>query len=165
MDNASKALLIATAILIAIVLIALGIKILDSTKNSSESAQAIGESLSSTTSSATIKLILSMDNYKDDTKFKDYIETNYGNGKALTKDNVIEVCELIMARTRKFYNKDYLWKTIHIPSTEGLCEIYYNVSDRKVDYTKLTSQKYYELTWATNPSDPKSIKILINIKD
>lgn len=46
MENASKALLIAAAILIVIILVAFGVKVLNSTSGSKDSASTIGEHLS-----------------------------------------------------------------------------------------------------------------------
>lgn len=56
MENASKMLLIAAAILIAIILITLGIKVLGSADDTTKQAQGVGDSLSLATKDSTSKL-------------------------------------------------------------------------------------------------------------
>jgi len=53
MENTSKALLIAAAVLIVILLIAFGMKILSPTQGIEEQAQGVGQSISSATDKAT----------------------------------------------------------------------------------------------------------------
>jgi len=140
MENASKALLIAAALLIVILLISFGIKIFNSSKDSSKDAQAVGESIVSSTSSARISAILSMIDYKDDTVFLNFIKDNYGNGKALSKNEVIELYELIMKRTQILYSKKYKHNTIHIPQGRGMAR--YDISKGTVNYENITNKKY-----------------------
>ena len=52
MENATKALLIAAAVLIAIVLIALGVKLLGSTKDTSGQAKNVSNAIKTSTNSA-----------------------------------------------------------------------------------------------------------------
>ena len=52
MENATKALLIAAAVLIAIVLIALGVNLLNSSGNAADQAGDVSEELNSTTDQA-----------------------------------------------------------------------------------------------------------------
>ena len=69
MENATKALLIAAAILIVILLIAFGMRIFNSTSDTSEQAQAIGKGISEQTGQASLSAIASisgMSNISDD---------------------------------------------------------------------------------------------------
>lgn len=91
-----------------------------------------------------------MIDYEDDDKFRAYIETNYGGGKNLTKNEVIELCEIIMARTQIIYDSDYEWDTIHLPSNSWRGVVYYDINNHTVHYEKLTDDKYYNLTIGYN---------------
>lgn len=61
MENASKALLIAAAVLIAIVLVALGVKLLGNVGNTKEKAEQIGQQIGNSIESSTGKITSSLD--------------------------------------------------------------------------------------------------------
>lgn len=61
MENTSKALLIAAAVLIVIILITLGVKIFSSPKDIQQQAETVGESISSSTKDAIEQLQSSFD--------------------------------------------------------------------------------------------------------
>ena len=63
MENATKALLIAAAVLIAIVLIALGVNLLGSAKDTSGQAQQVGEQLQTSIQSQTGTVLESLQGY------------------------------------------------------------------------------------------------------
>ena len=67
MENTSKALLIATAVLIAIILVAFGIKIMSSTKDASEQASKFGQTIQGYTQDATLSAIKGIDNSTNNT--------------------------------------------------------------------------------------------------
>ena len=74
MENTSKALLIAAAVLIAIVLISGAIVTLNSTQEVKEQAQGVGESVASATDKTTeqLKLTLASKNWKVSADGKTY---------------------------------------------------------------------------------------------
>ena len=83
MENATKALLIAAAVLIAIVIIALGIKLISSTKSTVDSADAVGDMLKDGIKDTLYTKILDMEKFKkalNRTGLKDYEIQNEGNG-------------------------------------------------------------------------------------
>ena len=158
MENASKSLLFAASVLIVILLIAFGITIFNSSRNSAEESQTVGESLSSATSSAKIKTILSMIDYKDETIFKNFIEENFGNGKALTPNDVIELYEIITTRTEMLYGKKYENTAIHPTSNPVRCTIYYDTSTQRMNYNNLENRNYYlRIVANPAPSGPAAI--------
>jgi len=164
MENASKSLIIAGAILIAIFLISFGIIIINSMKDSTKSAQKVGETIEASVSSARIKTILSTIDYEDDEEFIKYIQTNYGNDKTLTKNEVIELCEIVMVRTQIIYNGEkYQGNTIHLPSASTRGEVYYDSENKTIYYGKLVDRDYY-LILETNPTPAGSVAMVIKPK-
>ena len=93
MENASKALLIAASVLIAILLIAFGIRIFNSVSNTSESATQLGSLLSDNLGTASAGLIGTLDGVNiesmDDTSFYEYVIKKYTG-----KENGTEVKSL-----------------------------------------------------------------------
>lgn len=62
MENATKALLIAAAVLIAIVLVALGVNLLGSAGDTSEDAKNVSDALQTQTSGAATNLVTDITN-------------------------------------------------------------------------------------------------------
>lgn len=90
MENATKALLIAAAVLIAIILIALGVKLLSSTKNVSGQAKELSDSLSKTTTGSTKSVTSALKSIVD---VKPESNNNEGTGKKERKYFSIEVSD------------------------------------------------------------------------
>ena len=103
-----------------------------------------------------------MIDYEDDTAFVNYINENYGKDRVLTKDEVIEVCEIVIVRTQIIYNKNYQGNTIHLPSSPTSGEVYIE-NEKTIHYEKLTDRDYY-LTLRKNEKPVGSIAIVIRPK-
>lgn len=95
MENATKALLIAAAVLIVIVLIALGVKLLNSTSNISEQTEQTSESIKDSTMDAigSITANLAGIDSMDDATFCEYIKNKYSGER--TGKEVLELCDII----------------------------------------------------------------------
>ena len=75
MENASKALLIAAAVLIVILIIAFGMKIFNSTGDTSADAVEVGEAMASKSTSATLQLMQGNNKSKEDVlKVLEYVD-------------------------------------------------------------------------------------------
>ena len=90
MENASKALLIAAAILIAIIIIAIGIKVYTSSSETGKVAMNTGEIISSRTKVATdmTKSYINGEEYSPSVKIGSLKENNYGEYIDLGKNIV-----------------------------------------------------------------------------
>ena len=99
MENATKALLIAAAVLIVIVLVALGIKLLGTTGNTDESAKIAGNSIGQQTHdlSSDIQVDLIDTSKMSDLEFSKFIYNNYAYEKVgeVSGKQVLKMCKLI----------------------------------------------------------------------
>lgn len=87
MENASKALLIVAAILIVIILVAVGVKVLNSISGSKDAAITIGESISATAFNSRIK--------------------RYA-GANKSANEVVELLDIVLANNEKENRKIYI---------------------------------------------------------
>ena len=98
MENATKALLIAAAVLIAIVLVALGVNLLNAGDDTSGQAENVANAIGNTIDKTTDKVNDALNNLNvtalDDKAFKEHLEKNYAN-KNVTGNQVLELCRLI----------------------------------------------------------------------
>ena len=118
MENALKALLIAAAVLIVILLIAFGMSIFNGAQNTSADAQATGDVIVSKTADAKAEAILAIIDYVDDKKFNTYIQENYlySNVGIIPSEKVEELCALVVKRCQKTIGKKCSHYETHISS-------------------------------------------------
>lgn len=99
MENATKALLIAAAVLIVIVLVALGIKLLYSTGNSADSAGKVSNSIGQETQDFTTSIQINLADISKmtDLEFNKFIYNNFCYEKVgkISGNQVLKMCELI----------------------------------------------------------------------
>lgn len=96
MENATKALLIAASVLVVIVIIALGIKLLNSSSNTSENAKNVGESISKQTEIAVASIsdsngLKEVLNAKTSNEFNNFFTKNNYIGENVQGQKVIEL--------------------------------------------------------------------------
>ena len=100
MENATKALIIAAAVLIAIVLVALGINLISSTSDTADAGEKTGNAIIDKTQQASSslkdKLNINTTNSMDEDSFNSYIVTNYSGRR--TGGEVLELCSLLKNR-------------------------------------------------------------------
>ena len=101
MENSTKALLIAAAILIAILLISIGVRILNSTQDSVDSAQDVGNAMQAKAIQIKVKTILEKINYVDDNIFGNYIRANYEGTQ--TPEKTAELILLVYTRSQNLF--------------------------------------------------------------
>ena len=128
MENATKALLIAAAVLIVILVIALGMRIFNSTSDTTGQASAMGEILSNSTNDSTSSVRDSL--LKSD--LAQYIGTNFavGTGIRVSKEDGLKIYDIfknygfsiggVSLNTLKSYNT---WKVYIYTSTGNVSGI------------------------------------------
>ena len=153
MENVLKALLIAAAVLIVILLIAFGIKIFNSAGNTSADAQATGDVIVSKTADAKAEAILAIIDYVDDKKFNAYIEKNYlfKNVGAISLEKAEELCALVVKRTQKITGKIYESYETHIASDiSSKIRCVGPKTDNARIYVEVKAEKY-KVVWDARP--------------
>ena len=148
MENATKALLIAAAVLIVILLIAFGMRIFNSTGDTSKEAELVGDQITDSTSDAYTSLILAMQGQVDEDTFYKNLKKEY-SGKQ-TYEKVRELWNLLEKRnTGSPHDHD---KT-HISCYSG------DIKDNgtKFEAYNLSRDKYYKVTFSSNYSISISI--------
>ena len=160
MENTSKALLIAAAILIAILLISFGMKILNSTEGTLSSAESTGEAISSSTSSAKAQVVLSMIDIHDEASFSGYLKKEYAE-KTLSAAQVRELCQIVIERTKKISDGSiYLAEKTHITSNPNFAVHYTGFNTNTIQYDLSDNEKYSVVfDGSTNITNTYSIKI------
>lgn len=145
MENASKALIIAGAILISILLISVGILIFNSTSGVSDSSVQAGEVLGSAAAQENAKIILSTMDIKDDAAFNNYIKTKYAG--ELTAEEVVELCTLVIERCKKITGQGYSTTETHITSVSSTTTslVYWNTGNKKLYYQNFDNNKKYKM--------------------
>ena len=106
MENASKALIIAGAILISILLISVGILIFNSTRGFTDNASATDNAMEIAAAKENAKIVLGTMDIENDNIFNNYIRSKY-QGRDVTATEVIELCELIIERTKEITGSEY----------------------------------------------------------
>lgn len=149
MENASKALIIAGAILISILLISVGILVFNSTSGVTDNAGKTGDVMMSSAELENARIQLETTGIiEDDQLFNKYIVYMY-EGDNRTAREVRELCELVTNRCRKLtgegYPDDENNKT-HVTSHGEYPSIaaYWNKEQGKIVYN-LDEKKTYKI--------------------
>ena len=153
MENASKALIIAGAILISILLISVGILVFNSTKGVTDNAEKAGDVMMTAAAEENAKIVLNTMDIKDDVAFNKYISSKY-EGRTLTAKEVVELCTLITERSKKLTGKIYERTETHITSHnqyEGkTMVVYWNETNKKIVYQNLDENKKYRAEFTSH---------------
>jgi len=153
MGNASKALIIAGAILISILLISVGILIFNNAKGTTTSADDVDFAMKL----AAQKTLAEMD-ITNHTAFNSYIIDKYdidkgSEGRGLSKEEVIELCELITERCKKLTGNLYDDNVTSL-SKNSFSLVYYRKKYDKIVYDGLNKSEAtefeVELTYGSN---------------
>ena len=121
MENASKALIIAGAILISILLISVGILVYNSTKGVTENVGDADYTMEIAAARKNVQIILETNDFKDENKFEEYIDSKY-IGKTLTSVQAIELGMLIVQRSEKITGSGYDNNIIHLTKAWGIMQ-------------------------------------------
>ena len=158
MENASKALIIAGAILISILLISVGILVFNSTRGFTDNAGATDDAMELAAALENSRIVLGTMNIEDDTTFNNYIYNKYASVEKysqntitrskdckITATQVRELCVLVIERNKKLTGGEdskYRTETYISSQTENGCEVYY----RNGEYTfDLDNNALYEV--------------------
>ena len=134
MENASKALLIAAAVLIVILLVAFSMKIFNSTGDTSLDAQLTADAIASATTSAKIRAILNLIDIYDEKAFSTFVKSEYEGTQST--DRIIELMQIIMYRTQKVTNSNKIYEG-------SITRITADGSNSLVYYDSVTSPSAY----------------------
>jgi len=113
MENASKALIIAGAILISILLISVGILMFNSSSGVTDNAGETGDVMASAAIRENVKIILSTMDIQDDIAFNNYIKAKYQE-RILTAQETLELCLLVVERTKQIAGTPYKVDETHV---------------------------------------------------
>ena len=162
MENASKALIIAGAILISILLISVGILVFNSISEVTDDAGETGDIILSQAAITNAEIILGTIEYEDNDKFNEYIYNNYhyngiGN-KYISSQKVEELCALVVRRSEKITGKGYNKDETRISSVGQSV-----TSNSEGKITEINKDKEYKVTWGPEEKNGKIIySIYIN---
>ena len=138
MENASKALLIAAAVLVVIVLIAFGMKIFNSTEGTSSEAQEVGQAIEDTAESASSLAMLKLGKIDSDTdpnKLFEQLKSVYSGRQSLSK---IKELYNLLAKYNPYNATEHDHNKPHISCSYGVVQ--HNGS--KIDWSLLTDKEY-----------------------
>ena len=165
MENASRALLIAAAVLIVILLIAFGIKIFTSTSGTQKAAAEAGKTISTKTGQAAdlaTSAITGKEKYVDPFDYGEYTKETIPVGADITLDT---------EKFRVFYHKNGVIKAMPhynlVETTNGMIKQGPAVSEITTEIsTPFSSTNYWSQTigWNDNPID-SSVNINMTEKD
>ncbi len=161
MENASKALIIAGAILIAILLISVGILILNSISGVTDSAKKAGSEMTEFAELENARIVLATMNIKDDDAFNDYIYNRYGSVQKssgnniarskecnITASEVRELCALVIERNKKLTGGGNDRSETYISSRYyENCKVYYRDGEY---HFELDEDALYQVTLEQN---------------
>lgn len=162
MENASKALIVAGAILISILLISLGVLLVNSVSGVNDNAQTTGDMMLSQAAITNAEIILEMIDYKNDEKFNEYIYNNYHYNKVgyISSEKVEELCVLVVKRCKKITGKGYSKNETRISSENQSVTCNSNGI-----ITGIKQDKEYKVTWGPTEKNGRTIySIYINEK-
>ena len=146
MENASKALLIAAAVLIVILLVAFSMKIFNSTGDTSLDAQLTSDAIASVTTSAKIRAILNLIDIYDEKAFSTFIKSEYEGTQST--DRIIELMQIIMYRTQKVTNSSTIYtKSRTRITSESSSLIYYDWTKPNAYVCNLEKNKNYTVVF------------------
>ena len=159
MENASKALIIAGAILISILLISVGILIFNSTRGFTDNASETDDAMELAAALENAKIVLGTMDIENDNTFNNYIYNKYGsiekysNSKItrskeckITATQVRELCVLVTERNKQITGGEedkYRTETYISGQKESGCEVYYRGGQY---HFNLDSNALYEVT-------------------
>jgi len=118
MENASKALIIAGAILISILLISVGILIFNSISGITDNASTTDDAMELAAALENAKIILDTMDIENDNTFNNYIKSKYEE-RDLTATEVRELAALIIERTKKITGLEYNRNETHFTTQSG----------------------------------------------
>lgn len=142
MENASKALIIAGAILISILLISAGILIFNSGSGISDDSEATGDAMALAAAEENSRIVLSTMDIENDAIFNNYIKSKY-EGRTLTKTEVIELCTLVIERTKQITGAEYSRDETYI-TTQSTYAVYH---DHRGYTFNLEDDKLYKVSF------------------
>ena len=146
MENTSKALLIAAAILIVIILITLGIKVLGSVGNAAEKAEGVGDSISSATKDSTSKL--------------ESLLSGLGGSSKLNHSGVIPEGGIYVSKDGTTYNAGEQMPTPQTGDTYTYVDYKYTLNSDgwSVDVTNTSKKTYEDILESVNEKKITSMK-------
>ena len=149
MENASKALIIAGAILISILLISVGILVFNSTKGVTDNAGNAGDVMMTAAAEENAKIVLSTMDIENDAAFNEYITSKYKN-KTLTAKEVMELCTLVVERSKQLTGEGYFVTETHITgvSNDDTIVVYWSSSEHKLKFRNFDTNKKYKATFS-----------------
>jgi len=138
MENASKALIIAGAILISILLISVGILIFNSTRGFTDNASATDDAMELAAALENAKIVLGTMDIENDKTFNDYIYNKYAkeekySGNSVTRSKeckitatqVRELCVLVIERNKQLTGGENDKSETYVSSRYENCQVYY----------------------------------------
>lgn len=159
MENASKTLIIAGAILISILLVTSGIIIFNSTRGITDNAGTVGNEVKWTVAREKAKIILDKIGIEDDNAYNDYLISTYAyevisNGRTeeigheITGAQVRELKELVTERCRRLTGKGYDAEKTHITSSNSFVIRYNEVTDEIEEVIPIEDKKLYRVRFS-----------------
>ena len=157
MENASKALIIAGAILISILLISVGILIFNSTSGVTDSAGDTDFAMMIASAKESAKIILETmdeDIKNDESKFREYILARYDmiimnsgdKSDGITVAQVVELSTLVTERSFQLVETGAADKTAHISRASGKVgiKVWFDRTKNEVNFDRLEKNKKYK---------------------
>jgi len=143
MENASKALIVAGAILISILLISVAILIFNSISGVTDNAGDAGSTMELAAAKENAKIVLETMDIENDIIFNNYIKAKYNSEdkRSLSAKEVMELCELVTERCKRLTGKNYSLERTHITNYTDY-KVYCDKNNDIIIYNIDNSKKY-----------------------